>query len=151
MELILKQDVENLGFKDDVVTVKNGYGRNYLIPQGHAILATSSAKKVLAETLKQRAYKEAKIIEDANKIAEKIKGLEIKIASKVGTGDKLFGSVNNINLAEAISNAGIELDKKFIKVAGGSVKRLGKYEATIRLHREVIAKINFEVIPETTK
>ena len=151
MELILKQDVENLGFKDDVVTVKNGYGRNYLIPQGHAILATSSAKKVLAETLKQRAYKEAKIIKDANKVAEKIKELEIKVASKVGTGDKLFGSVNNINLAEVISNAGVELDKKFIKVAGGSVKRLGKYEATIRLHREVIFTINFEVIPEKTK
>ncbi len=151
MELILKQDVENLGFKDDVVTVKNGYGRNYLIPQGHAILATSSAKKVLAETLKQRAYKEAKLIKDANKVAEEIKGLELKIASKVGAGDKLFGSVNNINLAEVISNAGIELDKKFIKVAGGSVKRLGKYEATIRLHREVIVNINFEVIPESTK
>ncbi len=151
MELILKQDVENLGFKDDVVTVKNGYGRNYLIPQGHAILATSSAKKVLAETLKQRAYKEAKLIKDANKVAEEIKGLELKIASKVGAGDKLFGSVNNINLAEVISNAGIELDKKFIKVAGGSVKRLGKYEATIRLHREVIVNINFEVIPENTK
>jgi len=151
MELILKQDVENLGFKDDVVTVKNGYGRNYLIPKGQAILATSSAKKVLAETLKQRAYKEAKIIEDANKTAEKIKELEIKVPSKVGVGDKLFGSVNNINLAEIISSAGIELDKKFIKVTGGSVKRLGKYEATIRLHREVVININFEVVPENTK
>ena len=151
MELILKQDVENLGFKDDVVTVKNGYGRNYLIPQGHAILATSSAKKVLAETLKQRAFKEAKLIEDANKIAEKIKGLDIKVTAKVGTGDKLFGSVNNINLADAIAKSGTEIDKKFIKVVGGSVKRLGKYEATVRLHREVIVNINFEVIPEKTK
>ena len=151
MELILKQDVENLGFKDDVVTVKNGYGRNYLIPQGHAILATSSAKKVLAETLKQRAFKEAKLIEDANKIAEKIKGLDIKVTAKVGTGDKLFGSVNNINLADAIAKSGTEIDKKFIKVVGGSVKRLGKYEATVRLHRDVIANINFEVIPEKIK
>lgn len=148
MELILKQDVENLGFKDDIVTVKNGYGRNYLIPQGHAILATSSAKKVLAENLKQRAFKEAKLIEDANKIAETIKGLEIKIASKVGTGDKLFGSVNNINLAEALANAGTEIDRKYIKVVGGSVKRLGKYNASVRLHREVVADITFEVVAE---
>ena len=148
MELILKQDVENLGFKDDVVTVKNGYGRNYLIPRGHAILATSSAKKVLAENVKQRAYKEAKLIEDANAIAETIKGLDIKIASKVGTGDKLFGSVNNINLAESIAKSGTTIDKKFIKVVGGSVKRLGKYQASVRLHREVVVDINFEVVAE---
>ena len=149
MELILKQDVENLGFKDDVVTVKNGYGRNYLIPHGYAMLATSSAKKVLAENLKQRAYKEAKLIEDANIIAETIKGLDIKIASKVGTGDKLFGSVNNINLADAIAKSGTTIDKKFIKVVGGSVKRLGKYQATVRLHREVVADITFEVVSES--
>ena len=148
MELILKQDVENLGFKDDVVTVKNGYGRNYLIPHGHASLATSSAKKVLAENVKQSAYKEAKLIEDANAIAETIKGLDIKIASKVGTGDKLFGSVNNINLAESIAKSGTTIDKKFIKVVGGSVKRLGKYQASVRLHREVVVDINFEVVAE---
>ena len=149
MELILKQDVENLGFKDDVVTVKNGYGRNYLIPHGYAMLATSSAKKVLAENLKQRAYKEAKLIEDANIIAETIKGLDIKIASKVGSGDKLFGSVNNINLADAIAKSGTTIDKKFIKVVGGSVKRLGKYQATVILHREVVADITFEVVSES--
>lgn len=146
MELILKQDVENVGFKDDVVTVKNGYGRNFLIPQGYAILATSSAKKVLEETVKQRAFKEAKIIEDATKIADAIKGLEIKITSKVGTGDKLFGSVNNADVAEAIAKAGTEIDRKFIKVVGGSVKRLGKYEATVRLHRAVVADITFDVV-----
>ncbi|MEO9570034.1 MAG: 50S ribosomal protein L9 [Polaribacter sp.] len=148
MELILKQDVENLGFKDDVVSVKNGYGRNFLIPTGQAVLATSSAKKVLAENLKQRAYKEAKLIEDANAIAETIKGYEIKIASKTGSGDKLFGSVNNIDLAAALSKAGTEIDKKFIKVTGGNVKRLGKYDAAIRLHRSVVADITFEVIAE---
>lgn len=148
MELILRQDVENVGFKDDVVTVKNGYGRNFLIPQGYAVLATSSAKKVLAENLKQRAFKEAKMIEDATKIAETIKGLEIKIASKVGTGDKLFGSVNNIDVAAAIEKSGTEIDKKFIKVVGGSVKRLGKYNASVRLHRAVVADITFEVIAE---
>ncbi|CAI8173990.1 MAG: 50S ribosomal protein L9 [Polaribacter sp. SA4-10] len=148
MELILKQDVDNLGFKDDVVSVKNGYGRNLLIPTGQAVLATSSAKKVLAENLKQRAYKEAKLIADATKIADAVKGYEIKIASKVGSGDKLFGSVNNIDLAAALAKAGTELDKKFIKVVGGSVKRLGKYEASVRLHRAVVADITFEVIAE---
>jgi large subunit ribosomal protein L9 len=148
MELILRQDVENVGFKDDVVTVKNGYGRNFLIPQGYAVLATSSAKKVLAENLKQRAFKEAKVIEDATKIADAIKGLEIKITSKVGTGDKLFGSVNNADVAEAIAKAGTEIDRKFIKVVGGSVKRLGKYEASVRLHRAVVTDITFDVIAE---
>ncbi|MBE7634620.1 50S ribosomal protein L9 [Tenacibaculum finnmarkense] len=148
MELILRQDVENLGFKDDVVTVKNGYGRNSLIPKGYAILATSSAKKVLAENLKQRAFKEAKLVEEATAVAEAIKGYEIKITSKVGSGDKLFGSVNNINVAEALAKAGTVIDKKFIKVTGGSVKRLGKYNAAVRLHRAVVADIVFEVVAE---
>ncbi|CAM1333448.1 50S ribosomal protein L9 [Tenacibaculum aestuariivivum] len=148
MELILKQDVENLGFKDDVVTVKNGYGRNSLIPKGYAILATSSAKKVLAENLKQRAFKEAKLVEEATAVAETVKGYELKITSKVGSGDKLFGSVNNINVAEALAKAGTNVDKKFIKVTGGSVKRLGKYNAAVRLHRAVVADIVFEVIAE---
>ena len=148
MELILRQDVENLGFKDDIVDVKNGFGRNFLIPTGKASLATSSARKVLAENLKQRAYKEAKLIEDATVIAEAVKGYEIKIASKVGSGDKLFGSVNNIDLAAALAKAGTDLDKKFIKVVGGSVKRLGKYEASVRLHRAVVADITFEVVAD---
>ncbi|WP_299621807.1 50S ribosomal protein L9 [uncultured Tenacibaculum sp.] len=148
MELILKKDVENLGFKDDVVTVKNGYGRNYLIPQGYAILATSSAKKVLAENLKQRAFKEAKLVEDANKVAETVKGYEIKIASKVGSGDKLFGSVNNADVAEALAKQGTEIEKKYIKVTGGNVKRLGKYNAAVRLHRSVVVDILFEVVAE---
>ena len=148
MELILKTDGDNLGFKDDIVTVKNGYGRNFLIPTGKAILATTSAKKVLAENLKQRAFKEAKLIDDANKQADTIKGYEIKIPSKVGSGDKLFGSVNNIDLTAALEQAGTTLDKKFVKVIGGSVKRLGKYEAQIRLHREVVVDITFDVVAE---
>ncbi len=148
MELILRQDVENIGFKDDVVTVKNGFGRNFLIPKGYAVLATSSAKKVLAENLKQRAFKEAKIVEDATKIADAVKALEIKITSKVGTGDKLFGSVNNIDVAAAIEKLGTTVDKKFIKVVGGSVKRLGKYNATVRLHRAVVVEVTFDVIAE---
>jgi len=146
MELILKQDVENLGFKDDIVSVKNGYGRNFLIPNGEAILATISAKKVLAETLKQRAFKEKKVIDEAKSIAEAIAVLEIKIASKVGTGDKLFGSVNNIDLAAALQKEGQTIDKKFINVIGGNVKRLGKYDAVIRLHREVTVDLPFEVV-----
>lgn len=148
MELILKQDVENVGFKDDLVTVKNGYGRNFLIPQGVAILATSSAKKVLAETLKQRAFKEEKLIKDATKIADAIKELEIKISAKTGEGDKLFGSVNNIDVADALVKAGYEIEKKFIKVEGGNVKRLGKYNADVRLHRAVIVTLPFEVVAE---
>jgi large subunit ribosomal protein L9 len=148
MELILKQDVDNLGFKDDIVSVKNGYGRNFLIPHGQAILATISAKKVLAETLKQRAFKDKKIIDEAKTVAEALAGLDIKIASKTGTGDKLFGSVNNIDLVAALQKEGQEIDKKFITVIGGSVKRLGKYDAVIRLHREVTVDLAFEVIAQ---
>ena len=146
MELILKQDVENLGFKDDVVTVKNGYGRNFLIPQGQAVMATVSAKKVLAENLKQRAFKEKKIVDDATEIADALKVLEIKIATKVGAGDKLFGSVNNINIAEALEKEGQSIDKKFITVT--TVKRTGKYNAVIRLHRDVTVDLPFEVIAQ---
>jgi len=150
MELILKKDVANLGFQDDVVTVKNGYGRNFLIPHGYAILATSSAKKVLTETLKQRAFKEEKIVKEAQKIADSIKELEIKITAKVGAGDKLFGSVSNADVADAIAKTGSEIDKKFIAVSGGLVKRLGKYNAKVRLHREVIIELPFDVISDGT-
>ena len=148
MELILKKDVENLGFTDDLVTVKNGFGRNFLIPQGHAVLATPSAKKVLAETLKQRAFKEKKIIGDAKTEAEKLNGLEIKISAKTGEGDKLFGSINNINLAEAFEKAGVSIDKKFITIAGGTIKRTGTYDATIRFHRDVVVTVSFDVVAE---
>lgn len=145
MELILKQDVQNLGFKDDIVTVKNGYGRNYLIPQGFATLATPSAKKVLAENLKQKAHKEQKLVDDANKIAEALKALEIKIAVKAG-GEKLFGSVTNANIAEALASNGHDIDKKFI--SSGVVKRIGKYNANIRLHRNVIIELPYEIVAE---
>lgn len=148
MELILKKDVENLGFTDDVVSVKNGYGRNFLIPNGHAVLATPSAKKVLAETLKQRSYKEKKIIEDAQKEADKLNGLELKITAKAGEGDKLFGSVSNANLSEALEKEGISLEKKFISIAGGTIKRTGKYDAKIRFHRAVVVDFAFDVVAE---
>jgi len=148
MELILKKDVENLGFTDDVVTVKNGYGRNYLIPQGYAVLATPSAKKVLAENLKQRAHKEQKLIDDAQMQADQLKEVTVKISAKTGDGDKLFGSVNNANLAEALEKQGISLDKKYITVPGNTIKRLGSYEASIRFHRNVVVPFGFDVIAE---
>ncbi len=148
MELILKEDVQNLGFKDDIVNVKNGYGRNYLIPQGLAAMATSSAKKVLAENLKQRAHKEKKVVAEANKLAEALKQLEIKLTAKTAGGDKLFGSISNIDVAAAFEKAGQAIEKKFITVPGGTIKRTGVYTAQVRLHREVIVDIAFEVIAE---
>lgn len=151
MEIILKQDVQNLGFKDDIVTVKNGYGRNYLIPQGFAILATPSAKKVLAENLKQRAYKEQHIIDEAKKTAKALATLTMKIVAKVGAGDKLFGSINNTDIAQELSKAGYEIDKKFITIAGNTLKRTGKYTASIRLHREVVIDFPFEIAAEIEK
>jgi large subunit ribosomal protein L9 len=145
MELILKQDVQNLGFKDDIVSVKPGYGRNFLIPQGLATLATPSAKKVLAENLKQKAHKEQKAIDDANKVAEALKALEIKITAKAG-GEKLFGSITNINIVEALEKAGHSIDRKF--VTSGIIKRTGKYNASIRLHRSVIVDLPYEIVAE---
>ena len=148
MEVILRKDVDNLGFKDDVVAVKNGYGRNYLIPQGFAELATPSARKVLSETLKQRAYKEQKHIDEAKKQAEKLNNLEIKMAAKAGAGDKLFGSITNGDLADALAKEGVEIDKKYINIAGGNIKRLGQYDATLRFHREVVSNFSFDVVGE---
>jgi len=145
MEIILKKDVQNLGFKDDVVNVKNGYGRNFLIPQGFGQLATSSAKKVLAENLKQRAHKEAKVVNDAKALAETLKALEIKIFAKAG-GEKLFGSITNIDIAEALEKAGQTIERKFI--TSGIVKRTGKYSASIRLHRDVVVELPYEIIAE---
>ena len=145
MELILKQDVQNLGFKDDVVSVKPGYGRNFLIPQGFAALATPSAKKVLAENLKQKAHKEQKAINDANKIAEALKALEIKITAKAG-GEKLFGSITNSDIVAALEKAGHSIERKF--VTSGIIKRTGKYNATVRLHRSVIVDLPYEIVAE---
>jgi large subunit ribosomal protein L9 len=148
MELILREDVQNLGFKDDIVNVKNGYGRNFLIPNGKAVIATSSARKVLAENLKQSAHKEQKLIDDANKIAKKLQGFEIKIKSKVGSGDKLFGSIGSQDVADAFESNGQAIDKKFITLPGKTIKRLGAYEATVRIHRAVVVQVTFEIIAE---
>ena len=148
MEIILKKDVDNVGFADDVVTVKDGYGRNFLIPQGYGVLATESAKKVLAENLRQRAHKEAQAIADAKATAEKLAGVELKMTAKVGTGNKLFGAVTNQNVAEELSKAGVSLEKKFIQIVGGSIKALGHYTAAVRLHREVVVNFEFDVVAE---
>lgn len=144
MELILKQDVENLGFKDDLVVVKNGYGRNFLIPQGKAILATISAKKVLAEKLKQSQVKEKQAIEEANKIVKKLEKLELKISAK-SENDKLFGSVTNSEISKELSSVGFEIEKKCIQLSS-SIKKIGSYTAKIRLHREVYYDLNFDVV-----
>ncbi|UZO80075.1 50S ribosomal protein L9 [Aquimarina sp. ERC-38] len=146
MELILKKDVENLGFVDDIVQVKNGYGRNFLIPQGHAIIATPSSRKALEEKLKQKSFKEKKQVDEAQKLSQKLSGLEIKIGAKTGSGDKLFGSVSNSDVADAFQKEGVVIEKKFITVPGGTIKRLGQYEAAVRLHRTVVAQVPFEVI-----
>ena len=144
MELILKEDVENLGFKDDLVVVKNGYGRNFLIPHGKAILATISAKKVLAEKLKQSQVKEKQAIEEANKIAKKLEKLDLKISAK-SENDKLFGSVTNSEISKELSSEGFEIEKKCIQLSS-SIKKIGSYTAKIRLHREVYYDLNFDVV-----
>ncbi len=146
MKIILKEDVANLGYKDDVVEVKNGYARNYLIPKGKAIMASPSALKVLAENLRQRAHKIAKIKADAEAVAETLKGIELTIATKTGSNGTIYGSVGSIQIAEELAKLGHEVDRKIIKVA--NVKELGHYTATVQLHKEVAVEIPFKVISE---
>ena len=145
MELILLQDVEKLGFKDEIVKVKNGYGRNFLIPSGHAVLATDSARKVLAENLRQKAKKENKLIEDANKLADDINGLTVTITAKtIEGGSQLFGSVTSNHLADELEKLGQVVNRKFVKL--NNIKTIGSYAAEVRLHREVKANVTVEVI-----
>lgn len=147
MEIILKEDVTGLGYKDDVVVVKNGYGRNFLIPQGKAIIATESAKKVLAENLKQRAHKLAQMKKDAEALAESMKNVSLTVGAKVSSTGKIFGSVGPIQIAEALTKAGFEVDRKTI-VIKDAVKEIGNYVAVAKLHREVSVEIPFEVVAE---
>lgn len=149
MKIILKEDVANLGYKDDVVEVKNGYGRNYLIPTGKAQLATPSALKVLAENLRQRAHKIAKIKADAEAVAETLKDVTLTIAAKVSENGTIFGSVGNIQVAEALAALGKEVDRKLIVV--DAVKQVGQYKATVKLHKEVSVEIPFEVVAEVAE
>jgi large subunit ribosomal protein L9 len=148
MEIILKQDVKGLGYKFDLVTVKNGYGRNFLIPQGIASLATESAKKQHAETMKQRSFKEEKLRKEAAANAEKLAGVSIKVGAKAGENGKIFGSVTNIQLADALTKAGYAIERKNIEISGDGIKQLGNYTAKVRLYKEVSATINFEVVAE---
>jgi len=149
MEIILKQDVPNLGFKDDLVTVKDGYANNYLIPKGLAILAIPSEKKKLAETLRQRAFKEEKIKKEADKMAEKLQDIDVKIGAKVGASGKIFGSVNALQIADAIKNQyDLDIDRKKIMVDGDAIKELGTYTAKINLHKEVRIDLKFDVVGE---
>ena len=146
MKIILKEDVANLGYKDDVVEVKNGYARNYLIPQGKAIMASPSALKVLAENLRQRAHKIAKIKNDAEAVAETMKGIALTISAKTDNRGTIYGSVGSNQIAEELAKLGHEVDRKIIKVE--NVKELGNYTATVQLHKEVAVEIPFKVISE---
>ena len=149
MQIILIQDVKNLGYKNDIVNVKPGYARNYLIPQGMAILATESARKVLAENMRQQAYKQEKIKKEAQDIATLLEGLTLRIPAKAAATGKIFGSVNNVQIANAIKEAnGIEIDRKQIMIDDDTIKEVGNYTAKIRLHKEVSVDINFEVFAE---
>ncbi len=147
MELILIEDVAGLGYKNDIVSVKKGYGRNYLIPQGKAVIASESARKVLAENLKQRAHKLAKIKADAEELAAKLAPVALTIATKVSATGTIFGAVGNIQIAEALAKLGFEIDRKTI-VVKETVKEVGSYTATVKLHKEVSVEIPFEVVAE---
>lgn len=148
MEIILNQDVKGLGYKYDIVKVKPGYGRNFLIPRGIAVLATESNKKVQAETLKQRSFKEEKMRSEAAVNAEKLAGVTLKVGAKAGESGKIFGSVTNIQIAEALKNAGFDVERKNIELNSDNIKSLGTYSAKVRLFKEVVATVNFEVVAE---
>ena len=147
MKIILKEDIANLGYKDDVVEVKSGYGRNFLIPQGKAVIASPGALKQLAETLKQRAHKLAKIKADAEAKAASLEGVSLTIAAKVSATGTIFGSVNNIQIADALAELGHDVDRKIIYIKE-AVKEVGSYKATIKLHKEVSVELPFEVVAE---
>ena len=149
MDIILKEDIENLGFKDELVTVKPGFARNFLIPQGKALAATSSNKKVWEENMRQRSHKEVKIREEAEKTSKALESEKITVGAKVGeAGKKIFGSVNTIQLADSINKKGHNVDKKNIKILGSQIKEIGSYQAEIRLHKDVSVTIDFEVVAE---
>lgn len=146
MEVILLSDIATLGHKDDIVSVKPGYGRNYLIPQGYAILATESAKKIVAENIKQRAHKEAKIKAEAEELAAKLAEVKLSLSAKSSAAGKIFGSINNVMISDALAAQGYEIDRK--KIILKEVKEIGQYTATVKLHREVKVEVAFEVVAE---
>ena len=146
MDVLLKNNVDNLGDKDEIVSVKDGYGRNYLIPKGKAVLATESIKKMNAETLRQRAHKAEKAKAEAEKSVAKLEKAKIKVAAKVGENGKIFGSVSNVQVAESFVAAGFEVERKNIKLIGDAIKTVGKYKANVQLHKEISVEIEFEVV-----
>lgn len=148
MEVILKKTVDKLGFKDELVTVKPGYGRNFLIPQGYAVLATASAKKAHTEVLKQRAHKESKILAEAQELAAKINDLTVSIATKAGENGKIFGSVNTVQVSEALKKAGFDIDRKALKIKEDPIREVGTYEAEANIHKGVRAAFKIEVVGE---
>lgn len=148
MNVILKQDMPNLGHKDDIITVKDGYARNYLIPKGLAINATAQARKVHEEILRQRAHKEEQLKEAASKMAEELKKLTLTIGAKTSTKGKIFGSVNTIQIAEALNEKGFEVERKNISIKDDLIKEIGSYSATVKLHKEVLVDIPFEIVSE---
>lgn len=148
MEVILKQDVKNLGYKDDVVNVKPGYGRNFLIPRGLAAMATASSKKMMTETIKQRAFKEEKIKKGAETTAAALKDKVVTVGAKAGESGKIFGSITTVQLADAIKKLGYEVDRKQISIDEAGIKNLGSYTADVRFHKEVVGKVTFEVVAE---
>jgi large subunit ribosomal protein L9 len=148
MEVILTQDIKGLGYKNDMVTVRNGYGRNFLLPKGMAILATDSAKKMHSELMKQSAFKEEKLRKEAIANAEKLTGASIKVGAKAGESGKIFGSVTTIQIADALQKAGYNVERKNIEIVGENIKALGNYQAKIRLYKDISANVNFEVVAE---
>jgi large subunit ribosomal protein L9 len=148
MEIILIQDVNKLGQKDDIIKVKDGYGRNFLIPRGFAVAATSSAKKMHSENLKQRAHKEEKIKSAAQETAAKLADVKIIVGAKTSSSGKIFGSVNTIQIAESLKDKGFDIDRKSITLPEDQVKEIGKYKAIIKLHRDVKVEVEFEIIAE---
>jgi large subunit ribosomal protein L9 len=148
MKIILKQDINNVGNANDIVTVKDGYARNFLIPKGMAVMATPSAQKAHEEMLKQRQHKEAKLRAEAQAVADKLVTLKLKVGAKVSTTGKIFGSVNNIQLAEAIEKEGIQIERRNIKVDSEHIKELGTYKASVKIYRDIKAEVEFEVVED---
>ncbi len=148
MEIILKEDIQSLGHKDDIIVVKDGYARNYLIPKGLAVNATESAKKVHSEILRQRSHKEAKLIEQAEEAAKKLEGVSLTIGAKTSTKGKIFGSVNTIQISEALSEKGFDVERKNITIKEDLIKEVGSYTAKVKLYKEVFVEIPFEIVAE---
>jgi large subunit ribosomal protein L9 len=148
MQIILKQDVDNLGYKNDVVKVRDGYARNFLIPNGLAQVASDSNLKMLKENMKQQSHKAEKMLAEAKALAERIQGTTVEVTAKVGDSGKIFGSINTVVLAEALKKAGYNVERKTLHILDDGIKTIGTYKATAQLHKEVKVEFNFNVVAE---